>query len=91
MQLRPKKNNRLPRQRTEHTTNEHRQHIKHSTTERRSNDKHVNLFDLLYKEPKCYICHNFGHKALDCRLKDYKPEPRISCTVEDVKVWNKRE
>ena len=50
-----------------------------------------NLFDLLYNEPECYICHNFGHKDSNCHLKDYKIDPRVNCFAESDKVWKKKE
>ena len=62
-----------------------------SITERRIHDKLVNPFELLNNEPECYICHNFGHKAVDCHLRHYKPEPIISRSIEDLKVWKKKE
>ena len=45
----------------------------------------------MYNNPECYICHNFGHKALDCHLKNYKVDPRINPLVENVKIWKKKE
>ena len=59
--------------------------------ERRIHDKLVNPFEFLNNELECYICHNFGHKAVDCRLRHYKPEPRISRRIEDLKIWKKKE
>jgi hypothetical protein len=37
-----------------------------------------NNFDLLNNEIECYNCHNFGHKATNCHLKNYKVDPRIN-------------
>jgi hypothetical protein len=51
--------------------------------------KHNNHYDALFNEPKCYICHNYGHKAADCRLKNYKPD--LNPSSENVKVWKKKE
>ena len=42
-------------------------------------------------EPECYICQNFGHKAVNCRLRYYKPEPRMSRSTKDLMVWKKEE
>ena len=42
-------------------------------------------------EPECYICHNFGHKVVNCHLRYYKPEPRMSRSTKDLKVWKKKE
>ena len=39
---------------------------------------HNNLYD-----------HNYGHKAADCRLRNYKPD--LIPTTENVKVWKKKE
>ena len=64
----------------------------HTPTIRREiHDKNVNPFDLLYDEPKCYICHNFGHKATKCYLKNYNSDSRVNCSVEKEKVWRKKE
>ena len=43
--------------------------IGHLSKERSTSDIHRNPFASLYNEPECYFCHNFGHKASDCRLK----------------------
>jgi hypothetical protein len=50
--------------------------------------EHNNRYDLLFSEPECYICHNYGHKAADCRLRNYKPD--LIPTTENVKVWKKK-
>jgi hypothetical protein len=50
--------------------------------------EHNNLYDLLFSEPKCYICHNYGHKAADCRLRNYKLD--LIPTAENVTVWKKK-
>jgi hypothetical protein len=51
--------------------------------------KHNNRYDPLFNEPKCYICHNYGHKTADYRLKNYKPESNHR--AKNVKVWKKNE
>jgi hypothetical protein len=51
--------------------------------------EHNNLYDLLFSEPECYIYHNYGHKAVDCRSRNYKPY--LIHTAENVKVWKKKE
>jgi hypothetical protein len=51
--------------------------------------KHNNSYDPLFNEPKRYIFHNYGHKALDCCLKNYKPDSNHR--VENVKVWKEKE
>lgn len=61
------------------------------TIKRETHDRNVNSFDLLYDEPECYICHNFGHKAAKCYLKNYKSDSRVNCSVEKEKVWRKKE
>jgi hypothetical protein len=33
-----------------------------------------NNFNLLNNEIECYICHNYGHKSVDCRLRNYEPD-----------------
>jgi hypothetical protein len=42
-----------------------------------------NNFDLLNNEVECYMCHNFGHKSIDCRLRNYEPDSKSP--VENVK------
>jgi hypothetical protein len=51
--------------------------------------EHNNHCDLLFSEPECYICHNYGHKAADCRLRNYKPDSNT--TTENFKIWKKKE
>jgi hypothetical protein len=48
-----------------------------------------NKFDLLNNEIECYTCHNFGHKSIDRRLRNY--EPNSKSPAENVKFWKKKE
>ena len=48
-----------------------------------------NNFDVLNNEIECYICHNYGHKSVDCRLRNYEPE--LNSPAENVKFWKKKE
>jgi hypothetical protein len=48
-----------------------------------------NHFYLLNNEIECYICHNYGHKSVDCRLKNYEPD--LNFPAENVKFWKKKE
>jgi hypothetical protein len=48
-----------------------------------------NKFDLLNNEIECYIYHNYGHKSVDCRLKNYEPD--LNSPAENVKFWKKKE
>jgi hypothetical protein len=50
---------------------------------------YTNKFDLLNNEIECYICHNFGHKSIDCLLREY--EPYSKSPAENVKFWKKKE
>ena len=61
----------------------------HLMARKRTQVKHNNRFDSLINEPKCYICHNYGHKAVDCLLKKYKSD--LNSSAENVKVWKKKE
>jgi hypothetical protein len=87
-------NNYLPQQRLRQPSNKQLQTINHVMTGRRTqvkrnnNYKHSNRYDLLFSEPECYICHNYGHKAADCHLKNYKSD--LIPTTENVKVWKKK-
>ena len=38
-----------------------------------------------------FICHNYGHKALKCHLKNYRLDSRMSYSAENDKVWKKKE
>jgi hypothetical protein len=73
------RNNYLPLQRLKQPSNKQSQTINHVMTGRRTqvkhnnNYEHNNRYDLLFSEPKCYNCHNYGHKAVDYRLRNYKP------------------
>jgi hypothetical protein len=51
--------------------------------------EHKNRYDMLFSETKCYNCHNYGHKDLDCCLRNYKPD--INHVAENFKVWKKKE
>jgi hypothetical protein len=51
--------------------------------------KHNNCYDPLFDEPKCYICHKYGHKAGDCLLRNYELD--LNSPAENVKVWKKKE
>jgi hypothetical protein len=87
-------NNYLPQQRLRQPSNKQSQTINHVMTGRRTqvkhnnNYKHNNHYDLLFSEPECYNCHNYGHKAADCHLKNYKSD--LIPTTENVKVWKKK-
>jgi hypothetical protein len=48
-----------------------------------------NHFDLLNNEIECYICHNYGHKYVDCRLKNY--EQYLNFPTKNVKFWKRKE
>jgi hypothetical protein len=51
--------------------------------------KHNNCFDSLINEPECYIYHKYGHKFVDCHLKNYKSD--LNSSTKNVKVWKKKE
>jgi hypothetical protein len=89
------RNNYLPPQRLRQPSNKQSQTINHVMTGRRTQVKHNNSYehnnhyDLLFSEPECYNCHNYGHKAADCRLRNYKPY--LNPAAENFKVWKKKE
>ena len=56
-----------------------------------THDRHINSYDLLYNEPECYVCHNFGHKASNCHIKNYKIGLRVNYLAGSAKVWKKEE
>ena len=72
------------------SVNKHIDHNCRPAVKRRAPNINANPFDLLYNEPECYICHDFGHKAIDCNLKKIKTDPIMKHTAEP-KVWRKKE
>jgi hypothetical protein len=50
-----------------------------------------NNFDLLNNEIECYNCHNFGHKAANCHLKNYKADPRIKFLDRKASTWKRKD
>jgi hypothetical protein len=54
-----------------------------------SRQRCTNKFDLLNDDIECYICHNYGHKSIDCHLREYEPDSKSS--AENVKFWKKKE
>jgi hypothetical protein len=60
---------------------------KQSTSRQRCN----NNFDLLNNEIECYNCHNFGHKAANCHLKNYKADPRIKFLDRKPNTWKRKD
>jgi hypothetical protein len=51
--------------------------------------KHCNnKFDLLNNEVECYTCHNFGHKSIDCRLRNYELDSKY--TAKNFKFWKNK-
>jgi hypothetical protein len=49
-----------------------------------------NHFDLLNNELECYNYHNFGHKAANCHLKNYKVDPRINLFARNASTWKNK-
>jgi hypothetical protein len=70
-------------------SNKQPQTTNHVMVGKRTQIKHSNHYDPLFNELECYICHNYGHKAAYCRLKNYKPDSNHR--AEKVKVWKKNE
>jgi hypothetical protein len=81
-------NNHLPQQRLRQPSNKQPQTINHAMAGKRTQVKHKNHYDLLFSEPECYIYHNYGHKALDCRLRNFKSESNL--TAKNFKIWKKK-
>jgi hypothetical protein len=50
-----------------------------------------NNFDLLNNEIECYNCHNFGHKAGNFHLKNYKADPRIKFLDRKTSTWKRKD
>jgi hypothetical protein len=79
----------LPQQRMRQPSNKPPQTANHLMVGKRTQVKHNNHYDPLFNESECHICHNYGHKVVDCRLKNYEPD--LNPSAENVKVWKKRE
>jgi hypothetical protein len=60
---------------------------KQSMSRQRCNDN----FDLLNNEIECYSCHNFGHKAANCHLKNYKVDPRTNFLDRKASTWKRKD
>jgi hypothetical protein len=88
-QSRHPRNKYLPQQRMRQPSNKQTQTANHVMAGKRTQIKHNNRYDPLFNELECYICHNYGHKAADCRLKNYKPVSNHR--AENVNVWKKKE
>jgi hypothetical protein len=73
---------RQPSNKQPHTAN-------HVMVGKRTQVKHNNWYDPLFNELERYTCHNYGHKAVDYRLRNY--EPNLNPFAKNVKVWKKKE
>ena len=69
-------------------SNKQPQTINHVMVGKRMQVKHNNSYDLLFSEPECYIYHNYGHKAADFRLYNYKQD--LTPIVGNFKVWKRK-
>jgi hypothetical protein len=67
-----------------------KQSLQHRTKQPMSRQSCTNHFDLLNNELECYNCHNFGHKAANCHLKNYKADPRIKPLARNASTWKKK-
>jgi hypothetical protein len=56
-----------------------------------SRQRFNNHFDLFNNELECYNCHNFGHKAANCHLKNYKVDLRIKLLARKANTWKKKD
>jgi hypothetical protein len=60
---------------------------KQSMSRQRCNNK----FDLLNNEIECYNYHNFGQKAANFHLKNYKADPRIKFLDRKTSTWKRKD
>jgi hypothetical protein len=79
----------LPKQRMREPSNKPSKTTDHLMDGKRTRIKHNNRYDPLFDKPECYICHNYGHKSVDCRLRNYEPD--LKSPAKNVKVWKKKE
>jgi hypothetical protein len=68
-----------------------KQSLQHRTNRPMSRQSCTNHFDLLNNELECYNCHNFGHKAENFHLKNYKADPRIKPLARNASTWKKKD
>jgi hypothetical protein len=88
-QSRHSRNKYLPQQRMRQPSNKQTQTANHVMVGKRTQIQHKNCYDHLFNELGYYICHNYGHKAVECCLKNYKPVSNHRS--ENVNVWKKKE
>jgi hypothetical protein len=56
-----------------------------------SRQHYNNNFDLLNNDIECYNCHNFGHKAANFHMKNYKADPRIKFLDRKANTWKRKD
>jgi hypothetical protein len=79
----------MPQKRMRQLSNKPPQTANHLMDGKRTQVNHNNHYDPLFNEPEYYICHNYGHKSVDCRLRNYEPD--LNSPAENFKVWKKKE
>jgi hypothetical protein len=62
----------------------------HRTKQPMSRQSCTYHFYLLNNELECYKCHEFGHKAANYHLKNYKEDPRIKPLARNANTWKKK-
>jgi hypothetical protein len=68
-----------------------KQYLRHKSKHPMSRQHYTNHFDLLNNELECYSCHNFGHKAANYHLKNYKAYPRIKPLDRNASTLKKKD
>jgi hypothetical protein len=68
-----------------------KQSLQHRTKQPMSRQSFTNHFDLLNNDLEFYNCHNFGHKAANFHLKNYKANPRIKPLAINASTWKKKD
>jgi hypothetical protein len=79
----------MSQQRMRQPSNKQPHIANHVMAGKRTQVEHNNRYDPLFNEPECYTCHNYGHKAANYCLRNYEPD--LNPSVENVKVWKKKE
>jgi hypothetical protein len=67
-----------------------KQSLQHRTKQPMSRQSCTNHFDLLNNELEFYNFHNFGHKATNYHLKNYKADPSIKPLARNASTWKKK-
>ena len=90
IQQRVFRNNQMLKHKVKQSMRKQEHHSIPSPTRRRAHARNINSFELLYNRPKCYTCHNFGHKATEFYLNNYESDSRVDYSVKRQKYRRRK-